>query len=98
MARTFWFAAGAGAGAYAVTRARRLAESLTADGLRDRMSGLGVGVRLFREEVAAGRAERETELRQRLRLVPDGPPELTAADPDSGSRLRATDENIQGEN
>jgi hypothetical protein len=77
MARTFWFVAGAGAGAYALTRARRVAESLTADGLRDRVSGLAVGARLFREEVAAGQAEKETELRERLGLVPHGIPELS---------------------
>lgn len=76
MARTFWFVAGAGAGAYALTRARRVAESLTADGLRDRLSGVAVGARVFRDEVAAGQAEKETELRQRLGLVPHGIPEL----------------------
>ena len=76
MARTFWFVAGAGAGAYALTRARRVAESLTADGLRDRLSGLAVGARMFRDEVAAGQVEKETELRERLGLVPQGIPEL----------------------
>ena len=81
MARTFWFVAGAGAGAYTLTRARRLAESLTADGLRDRLSGLAVGARMFREEVAAGQAEKETELRERLGLVPHGLPELAASAP-----------------
>jgi hypothetical protein len=78
MARTFWFVAGAGAGAYALTRARRAAESLTVDGLRDRISGLAVGARMFRDEVAAGQAEKETELRERLGLVPHGLPELEA--------------------
>ena len=78
MARTFWFVAGAGAGAYALTRARRVAESLTADGLRDRLSGLAVGARMFRDEVAAGQAEKETELRHRLGLVPTGIPELAS--------------------
>ncbi len=81
MARTFWFVAGAGAGAYALTRARRVAESLTADGLRDRLSGLAVGARMVRDEVAAGQAEKETELRERLGLVPHGIPELGAAAP-----------------
>ena len=77
MARSLWFVAGAGAGVYAMTRARRAAEALTADGLRDRLSGLGVGVRLFRDEVAAGRAEKETDLRERMGLVPHGTHELT---------------------
>ncbi|WP_107774245.1 DUF6167 family protein [Nocardioides sediminis] len=88
MARTFWFVAGAGAGAYALTRARRAAESLTADGLRDRLNGLAVGARMFRDEVAAGQAEKETELRQRLGLVPHGLPELAgpAPTPTTGPR------------
>lgn len=78
MSRSLWFVAGAGAGVYAVSRARRAAEALTADGLRDRLSGLAVGARMFRDEVATGRAEKETELRERLGLVPHGVPELTS--------------------
>ena len=76
--RTLWFAAGAGAGAYAVVKARRAAESLTVDGLRDRLGALGVGARLVRDEVAAGRAERETQLREQLGLVPHGKHVLSA--------------------
>jgi hypothetical protein len=53
MARSLWFVAGAGAGVYAMSRARRAAQAVTADGLRDRLSGLGVGMRMFRDEVAA---------------------------------------------
>lgn len=83
MARSLWFVAGAGAGAYAVTRARRAVEAVTADGLRDRLSGLGVGVRLFRDEMAAGQAEKETELRERMGLTPHGVPELTTRQPAS---------------
>jgi len=79
MARTFWFAAGAGAAVYAMKRARRVREALTPDGLRDRASGLALGARLFRDEVAQGRVEKETELRQRLGLVPDGTPQLEAS-------------------
>ena len=81
MARSFWFVAGAGAGVYAMTRARRAAEALTVEGLRDRWSGLTLGARLFREEVAAGQVEKETELRERLGLRPDGRPELMSAPP-----------------
>ncbi|MCW2833434.1 MAG: hypothetical protein JWN68_1387 [Nocardioides sp.] len=77
MARSLWFVAGAGAGVYAVSRARRAAEALTSAGLRDRLSGVGVGVRLFRDEVAAGASEKETELRERMGLVPQGVRELT---------------------
>jgi hypothetical protein len=78
MSRGLWFVAGAGAGVYAMVRGRRAAEALTADGLRDRMSGVAVGMRMFRDEVAAGRAEKETELREQLGLVPHGRPELGA--------------------
>ena len=78
MNRSLWFVAGAGAGIYAMVRGRRAAEALTADGLRDRMHGLAVGARMFRDEVAAGRVEKETELRERLGLVPHGTPELVA--------------------
>ena len=76
MNRSLWFVAGAGAGVYAMVRGRRAAEAFTADGLRDRLSGLAVGMRMFRDEVAAGQAEKETELRHQLGLVPHGTPEL----------------------
>lgn len=76
--RAVWFAAGAGAGAYAVVKARRAAESLTADGVRDRLGALGLGARMVRDEVNAGRAERESQLREQLGLVPHGKHALTA--------------------
>jgi Family of unknown function (DUF6167) len=78
MNRVIWFAAGAGAGVYAVTKARRVAEALTPEGLADRLAGLSVGLHLFREEVQAGMAEKENELRLRLGLALHGPstPEL----------------------
>jgi len=76
--RGFWFVAGAGAGVYVMIRARRAAETFTPDGLRDRAAGLGVGAHLFAEEVRAGMAERETELRERLGLALDGPLQLPA--------------------
>lgn len=76
ISRPLWFLAGAGAGVYAAVRARRVAEDLTPEGLKDRASALGVGARLFAEEVRAGKADKESELRQRLGLVPHGTPEL----------------------
>jgi hypothetical protein len=78
MSRGFWFVAGAGAGVYAVVRARRAAEVFTVDGLRDRWNGLALGARLVRDEVAQGQAEKETELRERYGLAPHGAPQLTA--------------------
>lgn len=79
MGRPLWFVAGAGVGVYAAARARRVAESLTADGLRDRVRGWQVGARLFAEEVRQGRDERETELREQLGLRPHGLHELTSS-------------------
>lgn len=70
MGRPLWFIAGAGAGVYAAVRARRAADSLTADGLRDRLHSWRVGAQMFAEEVATGQAEKEHELRERLGLVP----------------------------
>jgi hypothetical protein len=78
MRRGFWFAAGAGAGIYAAMRGRRAAEAFTADGLRDRWQALGVGARLFREEVATGKAEAEPALRERFGPTIDTTPQLTA--------------------
>ena len=63
-----------------VARARRVADSLSADGLRDRVRGWQAGARVFADEVHQGRAERETELREQLGLRPTdhhaGTPEL----------------------
>jgi Family of unknown function (DUF6167) len=77
--RGLWFAAGAGAGAYAVVRARRMAQAFTVDGLADRWHALALGARLFREEVAQGQAEAEFDLRERFGLVPHGVPELVGS-------------------
>lgn len=76
MRRGIWFLAGAGAGAWAVVRARRTAEAFTPDGLRDRLAALGVGAQLFGDEVRAGMAEKETELRERLGLALEDRPAL----------------------
>lgn len=85
MGRPLWFVAGAGVGVYAAARARRAAETLTADGVRDRLRGWQVGARLFADEVQQGRVERETQLREQLGLRPtdtrDAPPELTRSTP-----------------
>ncbi len=89
MSRGLWFVAGAGAGVYAVVRGRRAAEAVTADGLRDRVGAVVLGARLFRDEVAQGRADAEHDVRERLGLVPHGRPELT-----SGTRTAPTDNPI----
>ena len=77
MRRGFWFVAGAGAGVYVMIKARRAAEAITPDGVRDRLAGLSVGAQLFVEELRTGMDERETELRERFGYVLDGPLELT---------------------
>jgi hypothetical protein len=79
MSRMVWFVAGAGAGVYAMVKARRTAEILTPEGLSDRLAGLAVGAQLFGEEVRAGMDEKEGELRRRLglALAGAGRPELT---------------------
>ena len=71
MNRGLWFVAGAGAGIYVMIRGRRAAEALTVDGLHDRFNGLAVGVRMFRDEVAQGKAEAETSLRERFAAGPN---------------------------
>jgi hypothetical protein len=91
MSRTLWFAAGAGAGIYATARARRAVEALTADGLRDRLGALDVGARLLREEVASGATAKETELRRRLGLVPDGTQALPPGTATSADGTREID-------
>ena len=70
--KAFWFAAGTAAGVYATTKARRAAEALTVDGIHDRLTGWFAGARVLGEELRSGAHEKETELRGRLALVPDG--------------------------
>lgn len=88
MRGTVWFAAGAAAGAYGVVKARRVAEALTVDGMRDRVGALVLGARLFREEVAQGRADAEIELRRRYRdaLAAPTTPELESPANEKGLR------------
>ncbi len=66
MSRAVWFVAGTGAGVYAAVRARRAAEILTVDGLRDRVGAAITGARIFRAEVAQGKADAESGLRERM--------------------------------
>jgi hypothetical protein len=86
MGRGIWFLAGTAAGVYTTVRARRAAESLTVDGLHDRMQGWFAGARVLRDEMAAGRAEKETDLRTRLALVPPEGNELTTGPTDGPRR------------
>ncbi len=72
MSRSLWFAAGAGAGLYAAVRARRVAEVFTVEGLQDRVGAAVGGLRMFRDEVAQGKADAEAPLRERVGLAIDG--------------------------
>ena len=78
MRRGLWFVAGAGTAVYVMVRGRRAAEAFTIDGLKDRLGALEVGARMVRQEIAQGQAEKESELREKLGLVPHGATELTA--------------------
>lgn len=85
-ARGFWFLAGAGAGAYAVLRGRRVAEVFTLDGMGDRLGALAVGARLFRDELAQGMADAEPAIRERIEQRTTGPAELSPAAEDPAVR------------
>ena len=76
MIRGFWFLAGAASGVYAMIRARRAADALTPEGLRDRVAGLSLGAALFTDEVRTHMAAKENELRTMWGLGLDGRPEL----------------------
>ena len=79
MRRGLWFAAGAAAGVYGMVRGKRVAEALTVEGMQDRVGALVLGARMFRDEVAQGRADAETEVRARLGVPPHASttPEIT---------------------
>ena len=79
MSRTLWFVAGAATSAYTLVKARRAAEALTPEGIRDRLAGLSLGAQLFGDEVRTQMTARESELRGRLGLGLDGPPRIGAA-------------------
>jgi len=79
MRGAIWFVVGAGAGVYAMVKGRRAAEAFTADGLRDRAQALGVGARIFRDELATGKAEKELELREWIETKTAGPKQIGAA-------------------
>ncbi len=88
MSRALWFVAGAGVGVYTVSRARRVAEALTPEGLSDRLAGMSVGLRLFRDEVRTGMTEKEDDVRERLGLTSQGrpPAALSAVDDEATTR------------
>ena len=72
MSKALWFAAGAASGVYGLVKVRRTAQALTPDGVGARVAAWQVGVRAFGDEVRAGMVERETQLRDQLRLGATG--------------------------
>ncbi len=93
--RTVWFLAGGAAGVYATSKARRVAEAFSYDGVHDRLVGWVAGARVVRDELRAGTAEKKTELQERLALA-DGARVLSlpAGDPaaQAGPTTDTTDE------
>jgi Family of unknown function (DUF6167) len=66
MKRVFWIALGATAGVLVVRKLQKTAHAYTPAGLAESVAGLGEGIRYFADEVRAGMAEREIELRDAL--------------------------------
>jgi hypothetical protein len=86
VSRAFWFAAGAGAGVYAVIKARRATDRLRPAGLGDQLTAAQIAGRLFLHEVREGMAEKETELRSRLGLTESGVPDQPSLTESTGER------------
>ena len=68
MKRIFWVAVGATVGVIVVRKLSQKAEQFTPQGMVKQLAGLGDAVRAFGEEVRAGMAAREDELRDALAL------------------------------
>ncbi len=66
MKRILWLIIGVAVGVYAVTRLKKRAQQLAPDGLQQSAEKVASAIRLFGDEVRAGMAERETELRDAL--------------------------------
>ena len=71
MRRLFWITLGATAGVLVVRKIQKTAQAYTPAGLAERAGGLGQSLRYFADEVRAGMAERELELRDALGLDTD---------------------------
>jgi hypothetical protein len=80
MRRLFWLGVGAGVAGVAMRRASKVARALTPAGMADRVVGVGQVIRDFGDDVRAGMAERELELRLAAGLDGGGP--LTDENPD----------------
>nr|WP_202893732.1 DUF6167 family protein [Kribbella italica] len=61
-----WFVIGTAVGVYAVTRLKKRAQVLAPESLQASADKMASAIRHFGDEVRAGMAERETELRDAL--------------------------------
>ncbi|GAA1577701.1 hypothetical protein GCM10009789_33990 [Kribbella sancticallisti] len=66
MRRIFWLVVGIAVGVYAVTRLKKRAQVLAPESLQQSAEKVASAIRHFGDEVRAGMAERETELRDAL--------------------------------
>ena len=66
MKRLLWLIVGILVGVYAVTRLKKRAQQLAPEGLQQSAEKVASAIRHFGDEVRAGMAERETELRDAL--------------------------------
>ncbi len=66
MKRIFWLIIGIAVGVYAVTRLKKRAQVLAPESLQASADKMASAIRHFGDEVRAGMAERETELRDAL--------------------------------
>jgi F0F1-type ATP synthase membrane subunit a len=64
--RIVWFIIGTLVGVYVVTRLKRRAQALAPESLQASAEKMASAIRHFGDEVRAGMAERETELRDAL--------------------------------
>jgi uncharacterized protein DUF6167 len=64
--RILWFVIGTVVGVYAVTRLKKRVQVLAPDSLQQSAEKVASAIRHFGDEVRAGMAERETELRDAL--------------------------------
>ena len=66
MKRILWLIVGILVGVYAVTRLKKRAQQFAPEGLQQSAEKMASAIRHFGDEVRAGMAERETELRDAL--------------------------------
>lgn len=71
MKRILWFIIGTAVGVYAVTRLKKRAQVLAPESLQQSAEKVASAIRHFGDEVRAGMAERESELRDALGIDTD---------------------------